>query len=65
MCSIAGLYVEGTARVSDLEVTVASMTAALIHRGPDDGGQWTDVGAGISLGDRPIQEVGDQLLRRM
>ena len=36
---------------------VAAMTARLRHRGPDDGGQWSDESAGVTLGHRRLAIV--------
>jgi len=33
---------------------VTRMTATLVHRGPDDGGIWTDPSAGVALGHRRL-----------
>jgi asparagine synthase (glutamine-hydrolysing) len=53
MCGIAGLIrPRGAGR--DLAGTVAAMTAALTHRGPDHGGLWTDLAAGVGLGHRRL-----------
>jgi len=43
MCGIAGYLNFQTARSPDaIQATLAGMTAALAHRGPDDNGRWTD-----------------------
>ena len=49
MCGIAGLMMPGGSQAW-LADRVASMTAALTHRGPDEQGTWTDSGAGLALG---------------
>lgn len=57
MCGFAGLLLTGGASGLDLDQTVARMTATLVHRGPDDVGQWTDPVAGIALGFRRLAIV--------
>ena len=44
MCGIAGLYGRAEAE------SIRAMTAAMIHRGPDDSGIWSDATTGIALG---------------
>jgi asparagine synthase (glutamine-hydrolysing) len=55
MCGLAGLLeapsASGQAVLAQL---CASMTGTLRHRGPDDGGIWTDADAGIALGLRRL-----------
>ena len=52
MCGIAGIFdSSGTAARGD---ELATMIASLQHRGPDDGGVWTDRETGISLGHRRL-----------
>jgi len=55
MCGIAGA-VDTRARSSaaELDAIARRMADALIHRGPDDGGTWTDAGAGVALGHRRL-----------
>ena len=50
MCGIAG-FVEAVPRssVEALKEIALRMSGALLHRGPDDGGVWTDANAGVSL----------------
>jgi asparagine synthase (glutamine-hydrolysing) len=50
MCGITGLWSTGHADAGELAATIAGMTVALGHRGPDDCGQWTDDAAGVALG---------------
>ncbi|HDH98622.1 MAG TPA: hypothetical protein ENF70_05785, partial [Deltaproteobacteria bacterium] len=38
----------------ELEDIAGRMTAALVHRGPDDEGVWVDTKAGVSLGHRRL-----------
>ncbi|HYE52289.1 MAG TPA: asparagine synthase (glutamine-hydrolyzing) [Azospirillaceae bacterium] len=57
MCGIAGLWEFGGARAEALERTGWSMLDRLAHRGPDDRGLWTDVAAGVALGNRRLAIV--------
>ncbi|HEX7887931.1 MAG TPA: asparagine synthase (glutamine-hydrolyzing) [Ramlibacter sp.] len=50
MCGITGLWSTRHDGEADLAATVARMTSALDHRGPDDRGHWTDADRGIALG---------------
>jgi asparagine synthase (glutamine-hydrolysing) len=55
VCGIAGIFDRRAATDGEeLAETVARMTAALSHRGPDDAGGWSDVDAGIALGHRRL-----------
>jgi asparagine synthase (glutamine-hydrolysing) len=49
MCGIAGLWTK-----ADCPVDAAPMADALLHRGPDDGGAWSDPDAGIGLAHRRL-----------
>ncbi|NMB89591.1 MAG: asparagine synthase (glutamine-hydrolyzing), partial [Chloroflexi bacterium] len=55
MCGITG-FIDGTRGRSQAELAeIASrMAARILHRGPDDGGVWTDQAAGIALGFRRL-----------
>ncbi|MGZ2411033.1 asparagine synthase (glutamine-hydrolyzing) [Sphingomonas sp. F9_3S_D5_B_2] len=53
MCGIAGILASGTVT----EQSVNRMTRPLLHRGPDDGGCWIDIEAGIGLGHRRLAIV--------
>jgi asparagine synthase (glutamine-hydrolysing) len=55
MCGIAG-YLTGPRQMSrdELRGTVLRMADTLRLRGPDDGGAWVDVDAGIALGHRRL-----------
>lgn len=55
MCGITG-FIDLSRHLSrdELEMTVARMTETLVHRGPDDGGVWSDRDAGIALGHRRL-----------
>lgn len=53
MCGFAGaVRVQGDAEM--ISAMISSMTDALIHRGPDAGGVWTDAETGIGLGHRRL-----------
>ena len=52
MCGLTGVLVAKPSPATDLQATVASMTAALVHRGPDAEGVW--VGEGVALGHRRL-----------
>lgn len=58
MCGIAGLW-DPQARLAAAErrALCAAMTAALRHRGPDDGGVWVDEAHGVALGHRRLSIV--------
>jgi asparagine synthase (glutamine-hydrolysing) len=54
MCGIAGyLTLGGRAELATPQV-ITHMTDAILHRGPDSGGGWQDVEAGIALGMRRL-----------
>ncbi len=56
MCGIAGFL--STARFDEpLGAIAARMADTLVHRGPDDSGQWTDAAAGVALGHRRLSIV--------
>jgi asparagine synthase (glutamine-hydrolysing) len=55
MCGIAGIF--GAAAGTDYRRMLLDMTAALRHRGPDDGGTWIDEHAGVGLGHRRLSIV--------
>ncbi len=55
MCGIAGcLVAEKSRRNGELHRQTEGMVERLVHRGPDDGGVWTDVEAGVALGSRRL-----------
>lgn len=66
MCGVTGFWMTGAQSDAEtLRDTVTRMTDALMHRGPDSGGVWTDEGAGIALGHRrlaiiDLSETGHQ-----
>jgi asparagine synthase (glutamine-hydrolysing) len=58
MCGLTGIFDPLHTMAADaLRATVERMAAALHHRGPDDGGQWTDPAAGLALGFRRLAIV--------
>ncbi len=54
MCGIAGFWQQGGATQSALTARARAMADALVHRGPDDTGLWTDVEAGVAFGFRRL-----------
>jgi len=56
MCGLTGFAgVPGTG--SDLRATVTRMSDAIVHRGPDDGGDYVDPASGLALGFRRLAIV--------
>jgi asparagine synthase (glutamine-hydrolysing) len=54
MCGISGIFRRSRDGLPPIAESVARMTSALAHRGPDAGDVWTDAAAGISLGHRRL-----------
>ena len=54
MCGFSGIFNVNTGNLSDI---VARMNAAILHRGPDDGGIWEDQEIGLALGHRRLSIV--------
>lgn len=54
MCAIAGLW---SATTDPAPTALAAMAAAMVHRGPDDGGCWVDAGTGFGLAHRRLAIV--------
>jgi asparagine synthase (glutamine-hydrolysing) len=54
MCGIAGFFDPFGFREADLESIATNMRDQLIHRGPDDAGNWLDGDAGIALTHRRL-----------
>jgi asparagine synthase (glutamine-hydrolysing) len=57
MCGITGFLGVRPGTHSAREAAILAMTEALRHRGPDDGGIWIDVEAGIALGHRRLSII--------
>ena len=58
MCGIAGLLdPRASSGAEALAEAAARMAATLVHRGPDDGGVWTDAEAGVALGFRRLAVI--------
>jgi asparagine synthase (glutamine-hydrolysing) len=58
MCGIAGIFDPlATTDAQALASSLARMTAALSHRGPDDSGEWIDASAGMALGHRRLSVI--------
>ena len=55
MCGIAGILPSGLWRAADLQPRIRGMTEALVHRGPDDRGEY--VAPGIALGMRRLSII--------
>ena len=55
MCGIAGCWQRSSpGSAGELEELIHRMTAALVHRGPDDGGVFTQPDLGLALGHRRL-----------
>ncbi len=58
MCGITGFLDTRREQTStELESYVTRMSDAIIHRGPDDSGEWVDTAVGIALGFRRLAIV--------
>ncbi|MBN3907575.1 MAG: asparagine synthase (glutamine-hydrolyzing) [Nostoc sp. NMS1] len=58
MCGITGFWdISKQFSGEHLDETIQKMSKTLLHRGPDDGGIWTDVEVGIALGHRRLSIV--------
>ncbi len=57
MCGLTGVFTMEPGVRAELAGSVASMSATLTHRGPDDAGVWTDADAGIGFGFRRLAIV--------
>jgi asparagine synthase (glutamine-hydrolysing) len=57
MCGIAGILSARGLTADRMADDLQKMTQTLIHRGPDDGGMWSDAGAGVGLGHRRLSIV--------
>jgi len=56
MCGIAG-FVRWPGPAPELEAAAGTMAAALVHRGPDDGGVWADPAAGVAFAFRRLSII--------
>ncbi len=54
MCGLAGVFSRNNRSSDELQGIVSRMTAAIVHRGPDDNGVWIDAAAGVALGFRRL-----------
>lgn len=54
MCGITGFIANINHSLIDPVSVIQQMTAAIVHRGPDDGGFWRDESAGVVLGQRRL-----------
>src|SRR5882762_7558411 len=54
MCGITGFWRQSAESLDVLSQWGAAMNRALWHRGPDDGGLWTDPAAGLALASRRL-----------
>jgi asparagine synthase (glutamine-hydrolysing) len=55
MCGIAGFIdASGSRGEDDLRRLARGMADRIRHRGPDDGGEWADAGAGVAFGFRRL-----------
>jgi len=65
MCGVTGFLTSIPNTSDNITRIIIRMTSTLQHRGPDDGGTWTDERAGIALGHRrlsilDLSEAGHQ-----
>ena len=54
MCGIAGFLSPSGLNVADARLALHGMQESLVHRGPDDKGQWLDADAGIGISHRRL-----------
>jgi len=54
MCGFAGLFEKPGAGQTELLRWAEAMAVTLVHRGPDDAGQWAEPRAGVSFGFRRL-----------
>ena len=57
MCGLAGFWQAKGGRESDLRAQALRMADTLVHRGPDDRGEWVDAEAGLGFGFRRLSIV--------
>jgi len=54
MCGLTGFWQQGGCSHDEAVTLVRRMTDTLVHRGPDDFGEWVDEAVGIALGHRRL-----------
>ena len=54
MCGLVGFLFDGKGDSLNFESNLRKMSDAIIHRGPDDSGQWFDILNGIGLAHRRL-----------
>ena len=54
MCGLTGFVTATAGPADELVRTVRSMCDAIVHRGPDDSGEWVDAELGVALGFRRL-----------
>src|SRR5215471_20839383 len=57
MCGFAGYISTSHESESELIAVAKRMADQLVHRGPDDSGQWADVEYGVALGHRRLSII--------
>jgi len=57
MCGVAGFFSHGDRSADEMQGVASRMAAALVHRGPDDGGVWVEPGRRIALSFRRLSIV--------
>ena len=57
MCGIAGFAIKGGFKADPAERQVRAMADAIIHRGPDGSGVWTDSQVGIAMAHRRLSII--------
>lgn len=57
MCGLAGILLPGGEDPTVLSAQIKACADAILHRGPDDHGIWTDGAAGIALGHRRLSII--------
>lgn len=54
MCGITGFWQQTAGEQECLICLAREMNGSLVHRGPDDGGEWADAPAGLALANRRL-----------
>jgi len=57
MCGFVGFLTASDAVLGSVESVATRMATAIVHRGPDDAGAWSDLQGGIALGFRRLSIV--------